>query len=79
MAPLGDSCVRHLKENPVRRRAWTSVLAACMLLEHIGDRERAARIRAALESTIREGTTVTRDLGGSASTDQFTDAVIAKL
>jgi isocitrate dehydrogenase (NAD+) len=55
------------------------VLAACMLLDHIGDHERANRIRNALESTIREGKTVTRDLGGSASTDQFTDAVIAKL
>jgi isocitrate dehydrogenase (NAD+) len=55
------------------------VLAACMLLEHIGDRERANRVRRALESTIREGKTVTRDLGGTASTDQFTDAIIAKL
>ena len=55
------------------------VLAACMLLEHIGERDRAKRIRTALETTIREGKTVTRDLGGTASTDEFTDAVIAKL
>jgi isocitrate dehydrogenase (NAD+) len=55
------------------------VLAACMLLDHIGDEARAQRIRTALETTIREGKTVTRDLGGSASTDQFTDAIIAKL
>jgi len=55
------------------------VLAACMLLEHIGDRDRAKRIRVALETTIRDGKTVTRDLGGTASTDEFTDAVIAKL
>jgi isocitrate dehydrogenase (NAD+) len=55
------------------------VLAGCMLLEHIGDIERAQRIRTAFEATIREGKTVTRDLGGSATTDQFTDAVIAKL
>jgi isocitrate dehydrogenase (NAD+) len=55
------------------------ILAACMLLEHIGDDSRAARIREALETTIREGKTVTRDLGGSATTDQFTEAVIAKL
>jgi isocitrate dehydrogenase (NAD+) len=55
------------------------VLAACMLLDHIGDTARANRIRSALETTIREGTTVTRDLGGSASTDEFTDAIIAKL
>jgi isocitrate dehydrogenase (NAD+) len=55
------------------------VLAACMLLEHLGDAERAGRIRDAFESTIREGRTLTRDLGGTASTDEFTDAVIAKL
>jgi isocitrate dehydrogenase (NAD+) len=55
------------------------VLAACMLLDHIGDETPAKRIRAALETTIRDGQTVTRDLGGSASTDQFTDAIIAKL
>ena len=55
------------------------ILAACMLLEHVGDDARASRIRNALEGTIREGKTVTRDLGGTASTDQFTEAVIAKL
>ena len=33
----------------------------------------------ALEATIREGKTVTRDLGGTATTDQFTDAIIARL
>ena len=55
------------------------ILAACMLLDHIGDEDRARRIRRALVTTVREGKTVTRDLGGSASTDQFTDAIIAKL
>jgi isocitrate dehydrogenase (NAD+) len=55
------------------------VLAGCMLLDHIGDNDRARRIRSALETTIREGKTVTRDLGGTASTDEFTDAVIARL
>jgi isocitrate dehydrogenase (NAD+) len=55
------------------------ILAACMMLEYLNDGERAQRIRNALESTIREGTTVTRDLGGTASTDQFTDAIIARL
>jgi isocitrate dehydrogenase (NAD+) len=55
------------------------VLAACMLLEHIGESERSLRVRRALETVIKEGKTVTRDLGGTASTDQFTDAVIARL
>jgi isocitrate dehydrogenase (NAD+) len=55
------------------------ILAGCMLLEHIGDIERAGRIRRALEATIREGKTVTGDLGGTASTTEFTDAIIARL
>jgi isocitrate dehydrogenase (NAD+) len=55
------------------------MLAACMLLDHIGDGARASRIRTAFENTVKEGKTVTRDLGGTASTDQFTDAIISKL
>ena len=55
------------------------ILAACMMLEYMTDGERAANIRNALESVIREGTHTTGDLGGSASTDQFTDAIIARL
>src|SRR5436305_9670449 len=45
------------------------VLAGCMLLEHLGQGERALQVRAALENVIRDGKTVTRDLGGSAGTD----------
>jgi isocitrate dehydrogenase (NAD+) len=55
------------------------ILAACMMLDHVDDGERAGRIRAALEATVREGKTVTRDLGGTATTDGFTDAIIARL
>jgi isocitrate dehydrogenase (NAD+) len=55
------------------------LLAACLMLDHIGDRFRADRIRRALESTIREGKVLTGDLGGSATTKEFTDAVISHL
>ena len=55
------------------------ILAACLLLDHIGDTPRANRIRKALETTIKEGKVVTRDLGGTASTDEFTNAIIAAL
>jgi isocitrate dehydrogenase (NAD+) len=55
------------------------ILAACMMLEHLGNGSCASRIRDALEATIREGATVTRDLGGSAGTLEFADAVIARL
>jgi isocitrate dehydrogenase (NAD+) len=55
------------------------VLAACMMLEYLGDADRANRIRRAFEAQVREGQVVTRDLGGTASTDEFTNAVIARL
>jgi isocitrate dehydrogenase (NAD+) len=55
------------------------LLAACMMLDHVGESVRATRIRNALEATIRDGRTVTRDLGGTAGTDAFADAIIARL
>lgn len=55
------------------------LFAACLMLEHVGEHGRAASIRGAAESVIREGTARTRDLGGSATTAQFADAVIARL
>jgi isocitrate dehydrogenase (NAD+) len=55
------------------------ILAACMMLEYMNEGERSMRIRTALETTIRERKTVTRDLGGTASTDEFTHAIIARL
>jgi isocitrate dehydrogenase (NAD+) len=55
------------------------MLAACQLLDHAGDSARAGRVRAAIESTLRERKTVTGDVGGAATTDQYTDAVIARL
>ena len=55
------------------------LLAGCMMLDHVGDGARAARVRRALEDTIREGKRVTRDLGGTAGTEEFADAVIERL
>lgn len=55
------------------------VLAACLMLEHIGDSARGARIRDAFETTVREKKAVTRDLGGTATTAQFADAIIARV
>jgi isocitrate dehydrogenase (NAD+) len=55
------------------------LLAACLMLDHIGDRFRADRIRRAVESTIKGGEALTRDLGGTATTKEFTDAVISHI
>ena len=51
------------------------LLSGLMMLDHIGEREKAGRIRTALSAVLTEGTVRTRDLGGEASTTEFTDAV----
>ena len=55
------------------------ILAGAMMMDHMGYRGRGDSIRAAVAGVVCEGKTVTRDLGGSATTEQFTDAVIARL
>jgi isocitrate dehydrogenase (NAD+) len=55
------------------------ILAGCMMLDHLGHEACATRIRRALEDVVREGKTVTRDLGGTAGTHEFADAIIARL
>ena len=55
------------------------LFAACMMLDHLGDTAAAGRVRTALESTLREGTVRTRDLGGNASTQAFADAFSRRL
>ena len=51
------------------------VQSAVMMLNHVGEQAAALRIEQALLAVYREGRVRTADLGGSATTDQFTDAV----
>lgn len=55
------------------------LLAACLLLDHIGQEPVAAAIRAALDRTLRERRALTADLGGTTGTDGFAAAVIDNL
>jgi tartrate dehydrogenase/decarboxylase/D-malate dehydrogenase len=55
-----------------------AIWAGAMLLDHIGRPEAAERVLAALEDTLANGTR-TRDLGGSATTGEVTDAVVELL
>jgi isocitrate dehydrogenase (NAD+) len=51
------------------------LLSGLLMLEHIGERQRAERIRQALGRVLSAARVRTRDLGGSASTTDFTDAI----
>jgi len=55
------------------------LMSGIMMLDHLSERPAARRIEAALERVYREGKHATRDLGGRATTQEFTDAVIAAL
>jgi isocitrate/isopropylmalate dehydrogenase len=55
------------------------MLAAAMMLDHLGEAEAAARLRRAITVTIRDAAIRTRDLGGTASTREFGDAIVARL
>jgi isocitrate dehydrogenase (NAD+) len=55
------------------------LMSGIMMLDHMGETEAAARIDAALRKVYREGKHLTKDVGGTATTTQFTDAVIAAL
>jgi isocitrate dehydrogenase (NAD+) len=51
------------------------LLSALMMLDHIGEQDAGRRIRQALERVLAAGDVRTRDLGGQASTTEFTDAI----
>jgi 3-isopropylmalate dehydrogenase len=55
-----------------------TILSAAMLLEHLGYHDEGGRVRDAVEAVLADGPR-TPDLGGDASTEDVTQAVIARL
>jgi isocitrate dehydrogenase (NAD+) len=55
------------------------LMSSILMLNHLGETNAGNRIEQALWKVYREGKHKTRDLGGSATTQQFTDAIIAAL
>ena len=55
------------------------MLAAALMLDHLEMADAATRLRQAIRGAIADGDRLTRDLGGTASTDDYTDAVIERL
>jgi isocitrate dehydrogenase (NAD+) len=55
------------------------MLSGVLLLRHIGQQAAAERVEAAIRAVIAEGRIVTYDLGGSAGTSEFADAIVARL
>ena len=53
--------------------------SAILMLRHIEERAAADKVESAMLVVFEEGQVRTRDIGGSASTNEFADAIIAKM
>lgn len=55
------------------------IQTAILMLRYINEREPADRIERALHRTLAEGKVRTRDIGGSAGTTEYTEAIVAAM
>ncbi len=88
--PTHGSAPKYEKLNPSIVNPVAMFMSAVMMLEHIGENEKAVKIKNAIAQVIEEGKVRTYDMlklkggpdvfsKGAATTQQLTDAVISKL
>ncbi len=88
--PTHGSAPKYAEFDPPIVNPIAMIEAACMMLDHIGENDKATKIRNAIAEVIKEGKVRTYDMlkmkgapdvveKGAASTYQMTDAIIEKL
>lgn len=88
--PTHGSAPKYQELNPSIVNPIAMILSACMMLDHLGENEKAERIRKAIAKVIEEGKVKTYDMMklrggpdvfkfGAASTQQMTDEIIKNL
>jgi 3-isopropylmalate dehydrogenase len=88
--PTHGSAPKYAALNPPIVNPVATILAAAMLVEHVGQYEKAKKIHDAVGTVVREGKVRTYDMmrltggpnvleQGAASTTQMTDAILANL
>jgi isocitrate dehydrogenase (NAD+) len=55
------------------------LMSSIMMLDYLNETKAARRIETALHKVYREGKSLTRDVGGTATTAQFTETIIRSL
>jgi isocitrate dehydrogenase (NAD+) len=55
------------------------LMSATIMLRHIGENDAAARIEKAMLEVFADGRSLTRDLGGTAKTNEFARAIVEKI
>ncbi len=88
--PTHGSAPKYEKLDPSIVNPIAMILSACMMLDHLNETEKADRIRTAVAKVIEEGKVRTYDMmklrggpkaieNGSCTTQEMTDAIIAKI
>ena len=88
--PTHGSAPKYEELNPSIVNPIAMILSACMMLDHIGETEKAVKIRNAIAKVIEEGNVKTYDMmklrggadaisKGAATTQQITDEIISNL
>jgi len=88
--PTHGSAPKYAELNPPIVNPMAMLLSAVMMLEHVGEMDKAKRMREAIAAVVKEGKVRTYDMmrisggaksisKGAASTKQMTDAILAKI
>jgi isocitrate dehydrogenase (NAD+) len=75
--PVHGSAPKYAGQNKANPTAL--ILSGALMLRHLGETGAADAVESAVREVIAEGTTVTYDLGGSAGTREFGEAVAARV
>ena len=75
--PTHGSAPKYAGQNKVNPTAL--ILSSVLMLKHLGEREAAEKVYRATAQVIREGKTVTYDLGGSAGTREMGEAIAGEV
>jgi len=75
--PVHGSAPKYAGKNYVNPSAM--IMAAVLMLKHMGEKDAADRIEKALADQIREGKDLTADLGGTAGTAEMAAALVERI
>ncbi|MGZ4833476.1 MAG: isocitrate/isopropylmalate dehydrogenase family protein [Terriglobales bacterium] len=77
--PTHGSAPKYAELNPPIVNPIAMILSAAMMLDHVELHDKAAKVRDAIDGVLCEDKVRTGDLGGKASTKEFTKAIVKRL